>query len=652
MEPYEEIAEMSAMAMVGQAPYPSPIVASAPGIATSNQAGAAAPAIQQSQLRYPLLGGHAPPSPNAASAAAAAAAVSSTPPPYHPHGQPRYHPVYHPVYHHANLPALPAPTITQQLTMALAPTMTAAAPPPLPPPPLRPTASAAAAAAVAAAIQRAQGQPGGSLWEQPPPQQLYTHAHIHTQAGEIHPARSLSRMAATITQPHHRADPITASAVKAPAAEFELQHAILQAQIRTGGGGGNFTDLSATTAVEEDPRHLSVAAAAVVGQVLGKNSFEKKEEGVSEPPAIEKKKSRKAERKQSDETTPAKKHGGGGRAKAKTKAKAKAKTPLPVPTGPVATAADIAADSQRAHLEEAVSNSIFILCKEEKWADISALIASNPTLAVAPMTMANNITTTILHQAITSKGDVGARAGLVKFVLSIRPSAAAIKNGYGSLPIHVLAQRNCKMKSKVKEELLLALIHAHPSSITVAGGVGARNPLHIVFTDYISADLCRKMLTLRPDAAKMRDKKGWLPIHVATSRHCSPEKLDMLLEAYPESLAETTNDGKTPLMLAKSTATKQHPNRTLLKALEDKIKRGSNKNRKGMAFASPVRGAGLPAELPPPDQGHRPTKRRRRSSTPRRHEDETMPPLLGASESEVSGMSDAAGILLGLSAPV
>jgi len=323
----------------------------------------------------------------------------------------------------------------------------------------------------------------------------------------------------------------------------------------------------------------------------------------------------------------------------------KAKTPLPVPTGPVATAADIAADSQRAHLEEAVSNSIFILCKEEKWADISALIASNPTLAVAPMTMANNITTTILHQAITSKGDVGARAGLVKFVLSIRPSAAAIKNGYGSLPIHVLAQRNCKMKSKVKEELLLALIHAHPSSITVAGGVGARNPLHIVFTDYISADLCRKMLTLRPDAAKMRDKKGWLPIHVATSRHCSPEKLDMLLEAYPESLAETTNDGKTPLMLAKSTATKQHPNRTLLKALEDR-------NRKGVAFASPVRGAGLPAELPPPDQGHRPTKRRRRSSTPRRHEDETMPPLLGASESEVSGMSDAAGILLGLSAPV
>jgi len=274
--------------MVGQAPYPSPIVASAPGIATSNQAGAAAPAIQQSQLRYPLLGGHAPPSPNAASAAAAAAAVSSTPPPYHPHGQPRYHPVYHPVYHHANLPALP-------LTMALAPTMTAAAPPPLPPP-LRPTASAAAAAAVAAAIQRAQGQPGGFLWEQPPPQQLHTNAHIHTQAGEIRPARSLSRMAATITQPHHRADPITASAVKAPAAEFELQQAILQAQIRTGGGGGsNFTDLSATTAVEEDPRHLSVAAAAVIGQVLGKNSFEKKEEGVSEPPAIEKKKSRKVE---------------------------------------------------------------------------------------------------------------------------------------------------------------------------------------------------------------------------------------------------------------------------------------------------------------------------------------------------------------------
>lgn len=514
--------------------------------------------------------------------------------------------------------------------------------------------------------------------------------------------------AADITQPHNRADPITASAVKKPAAEYELHLAILQAQGRSGGdgimGSSNGKSVTLSSATEEDPRHLAVAAAAVVGQVLGKESIKDTGDnycnddddhieggpkctgiGISEPPILEKKKKKARKKKGTQEKTtktPTKRSGRSntpssakGRAttstsstpvsKAAGKGKAKAKSskaPLPVPTGPVATAEEIDADTKRAQLEDAVSNSIFVLCKEERWADVSNLVASNPSLAVAPMTMANNITTTILHQAITSKGDVGARADLVKFVLSIRPSAAAIKNGYGSLPIHVLAQRNCKMKSKVKEELLLALIHAHPSSITVAGGVGARNPLHIVFTDYISAELCQKMLTLRPAAARMRDKKGWLPIHVATSRHCSPEKLDMLLEAYPESLTETTNDGKTPLMLAKSTATKQHPNRTLLKALGERLKSSgkdvSIKNdRKGMAFASPARGTPSGEEeieeLPPPSK-----RRRRRSSgrtTERLEQDasgwklppeESMPPLGGGIPGPSLPESDAAGILI------
>lgn len=595
-------------------------------------------------------------------------------------------------------------------------------PPPLTPP-LLPTVASAAASMQAKVQTKAETSPH---WQQQQQLPLQPQAPSELRAGENNDASTASEMvpssmiahgggppaaplmttlsshglatAGDITQPHHRADPVTASAVKKPAAEYELQLAILQAQGRSGGDGisaisGNGKFVALSSVMEEDPRHLAVAAAAVVGQVLGTESIKDDDDGnvegvptgigISEPPTIEKKKKREAVEKKKGKrekttATPTKRNGGGSTrsnasspvskavSKAKGKAKAKSsKAPLPVPTGPVATAEEIDADTKRAQLEDAVSNSIFVLCKEERWAEVSNLVASNPSLAVAPMTMANNITTTILHQAITSKGDVGARADLVKFVLSIRPSAAAIKNGYGSLPIHVLAQRNCKMKSKAKEELLLALIHAYPSSITVAGGVGARNPLHIVFTDYISAKLCRKMLILRPDAAKMRDKKGWLPIHVATSRHCSPEKLDMLLEAYPESLTKTTNDGKTPLMLAKSTATKQHPNRTLLKALEERLKSSgkdmSTKNdtcRKGMTFASPARGTPSGEEeveeLPPPSK-----RRRRRSSgrvTARLEQDassgwtlppeESMPPLGGGIPGPSLPESDAAGILL------
>jgi hypothetical protein len=69
-------------------------------------------------------------------------------------------------------------------------------------------------------------------------------------------------------------------------------------------------------------------------------------------------------------------------------------------------------------------------------------------------------------------------------------------------------------------------------------------------------------------ACAMKDKKGWLPAHVAASRHCSPEKLHMLLNVYPEALHETTEEGYTLLSLAKSTATRSHPNLALIGMLE------------------------------------------------------------------------------------
>ena len=69
-------------------------------------------------------------------------------------------------------------------------------------------------------------------------------------------------------------------------------------------------------------------------------------------------------------------------------------------------------------------------------------------------------------------------------------------------------------------------------------------------------------------ACFMKDKQGFLPIHIACSRHCSPDKLELLLEANPASLHATTYEGHTPLSLAESTATKSHPNYTLVCALK------------------------------------------------------------------------------------
>jgi hypothetical protein len=92
------------------------------------------------------------------------------------------------------------------------------------------------------------------------------------------------------------------------------------------------------------------------------------------------------------------------------------------------------------------------------------------------------VSTTIIHQAITSKGDTKARARVIREILAIAPQAAAIKNGYGSLPLHVISQRNTKLDAPTKELLITELVHAYKGALVEQGGVGKRTPLHIIFT--------------------------------------------------------------------------------------------------------------------------------------------------------------------------
>jgi len=126
--------------------------------------------------------------------------------------------------------------------------------------------------------------------------------------------------------------------------------------------------------------------------------------------------------------------------------------------------------------------SVFLLCRSGKWSSVLECVRSNPWIAMTPMVMDNHISTTILHQAITSKGDTAARAKVVLTVLDKTPMAAAIKNGYGSLPLHVISQRNTKMDAQTKERLIFQLVQAYKGALMEEGGVGKRTPLHIIFT--------------------------------------------------------------------------------------------------------------------------------------------------------------------------
>jgi hypothetical protein len=97
-------------------------------------------------------------------------------------------------------------------------------------------------------------------------------------------------------------------------------------------------------------------------------------------------------------------------------------------------------------------------------------------------------------------------------------------------------------------------------------------------TDYISPRLTEMMIQYGQKACFMKDRKEFLPAHVACSRHCSPEKLQMLLRVNPEALRCTTYDGSTLLSLATTTATKSHPNYALIDELRRQLEEAGLNN--------------------------------------------------------------------------
>ena len=80
---------------------------------------------------------------------------------------------------------------------------------------------------------------------------------------------------------------------------------------------------------------------------------------------------------------------------------------------------------------------------------------------------------------------------------------------------------------------------------------------------------------------------------IQVSRHVSPDKLRMLLDANPASIHEVTNDRKTALQLAKDTATRSHPNFALIEAIEAALGKG----KRSAARKASVQAAIVPARV-------------------------------------------------------
>jgi hypothetical protein len=160
--------------------------------------------------------------------------------------------------------------------------------------------------------------------------------------------------------------------------------------------------------------------------------------------------------------------------------------PPPAPTSPPTDAdAAIHALSPAASLRSPDNNELKIviqLCAQENWAELLARVQQSPWMGRAQWNMTNNIATTLLHQAITGKGSGEERCKLIETILDLAPTAATLSNGYGSLPLHALCQRNVNMKSSSRSRLIVKLIRSYEGALLAKGGPGERTPLHAILT--------------------------------------------------------------------------------------------------------------------------------------------------------------------------
>lgn len=122
--------------------------------------------------------------------------------------------------------------------------------------------------------------------------------------------------------------------------------------------------------------------------------------------------------------------------------------------------------------------------------------------------------------------------GLVEKILSIAPDVVKIRNKRGDFPIHIAMTYWAS-----KEDVMLILASQ------------GQLPLHCSCHDQMTLDISNMLLDEYPEAVKVADNAGQLPIHYVcciADSSTSVRMLDMFLLAHPDGWDMKTNAGKCP----------------------------------------------------------------------------------------------------------
>ena len=130
--------------------------------------------------------------------------------------------------------------------------------------------------------------------------------------------------------------------------------------------------------------------------------------------------------------------------------------------------------------------------------------------------------------------------------------------------------RNCihiALRGLVPETLISYIIQLFPEACKVQDRLG-RLPLHYAIYNGHSISLIHELLNVYPQAIKSYDNLWWSPLHVACQSRSSPKLILFLLNLSPETILMTTKMGNTPLDIARGCGSDIHQRGAIISILQ------------------------------------------------------------------------------------
>jgi ankyrin repeat protein len=118
------------------------------------------------------------------------------------------------------------------------------------------------------------------------------------------------------------------------------------------------------------------------------------------------------------------------------------------------------------------------------------------------------------------------------------------------------------------------LLNACPESDKMTNKKG-QTPLHLACSRYdVCPELIQELIRLNSDACKTRDWQGRLPVHSACMWKADAQVIEMLLEAYPQSVREQDSHHHTPYGICRKVVHLDHHDPTVKLLRSYRLKHG------------------------------------------------------------------------------